>query len=75
MAFTSTKRTGATRGGNDHLAERCEDELCPRLPCRIFKDGCRKGYDRGYSDGYQAGAASGWAAGFSAGVAAAAKDG
>ncbi len=75
MAWTSTTRTGATRGSNDHLAEQCEDELCPRLPCRMFHAGQRKGYDRGYSDGYRdgysAGYANGWAAGFAAGLAAA----
>ncbi len=70
MAFTSTARSGATRGSNDHLAEQCEDELCPRLPCRMFKAGYRKGYDRGYSDGYRDGYSAGWAAGFTAGFAA-----
>jgi len=75
MAWTGTTRAGATRGSNDHLAETCEDELCPRLPCRMFKDGYRKGYDRGYADGYRdgysAGYAAGWSAGFTAGMAAA----
>ena len=70
MAWTSTTRTGATRGNNDHLAETCEDELCPRLPCRMFKDGYRKGYDRGYEDGYAAGYRDGYSAGFAAGYSA-----
>jgi len=72
MAFTSTQRRGAT---GDHLAEQCEDESCPRLPCRMFKDGYRKGYDRGYADGYRDGYSAGFAAGYAAGLAAAAKSG
>jgi hypothetical protein len=30
MAYTRTAR-------NDHMAEHCRDELCPRLPCQMFK--------------------------------------
>ena len=29
---------------NPHLAEDCDDEFCPRLPCRMFKEGFRRGY-------------------------------
>ena len=72
MAWTAST---TARGTNDHLAEQCEDEGCPRLPCRMFKEGYRKGYDRGYSagyrDGYSAGYANGYAAGFAAGMSAA----
>jgi flagellar biosynthesis/type III secretory pathway protein FliH len=72
MAWTTTtSRTGTP----EHLAEQCEDELCPRLPCRMFKDGYRKGYDRGYEDGYAAGYGAGYSAGFAAGVAAGAGSG
>jgi len=74
MAWTASTRTGATRQP-EHLAEQCEDEDCPRLPCQMFKAGYRKGYDRGYSagyrDGYSAGYANGYAAGFAAGMSAA----
>jgi flagellar biosynthesis/type III secretory pathway protein FliH len=69
MAWPGAARSGATRGNNDHLAEQCEDEGCPRLPCRMFKEGYRKGYDRGYADGYAAGYAAGYSAGYGAGVA------
>jgi hypothetical protein len=59
---------GATR---DHLAEHCRDELCPRLPCRMFKAGKAEGYDEGYSRGWIDGEAAGYSAGFSAGAASA----
>jgi hypothetical protein len=69
----------ATRGNNDHLAEYCKDETCPRLPCRMWKagydEGYRKGYDDGYAAGYGAGFAAGFAAGFSDGVASATPSG
>jgi hypothetical protein len=35
------------RGSNDHLAEFCRDDLCHRLPCRMYK----AGYERGFEDG------------------------
>jgi hypothetical protein len=37
--------------GTAHLAEQCTDESCPRLPCRMYRDGYRRGYDRGYAKG------------------------
>jgi hypothetical protein len=30
-------------GRNPHLAETCPDQDCPRLPCRTFHAGFRKG--------------------------------
>jgi hypothetical protein len=57
------------RGNNDHYAELCRDDLCPRLPCRMFKDGYQYGYHKGYEEGYVAGYGAGYAAGFSAGQA------
>lgn len=60
----------ATRGRNDHMAETCEDEMCPRLPCQMFHAGYRKGYARGYQDGYSAGYSAGYGAGYSAGFSA-----
>jgi flagellar biosynthesis/type III secretory pathway protein FliH len=57
----------------EHLAEACQDDDCPRFPCRIYKQGWRAGYDRGfregYDDGYAAGYAAGYGAGYSAGAA------
>ena len=38
-----------------HLAEDCQDEFCPRLPCRMFKEGYRRGHASGYDAGYDAG--------------------
>ena len=40
---------------NPHTAEDCTDEFCPRLPCRMFKEGFRRGYEKGFDEGYAAG--------------------
>ena len=48
-----------------HTAEECTDEFCPRLPCRMFKEGLRRGYENGHDEGYAAGYAEGYAAGAS----------
>lgn len=60
----------ATGGSNDHLAEQCKNEGCPRLPCRMFKAGYREGYRRGWDDGWAAGYGVGYSAGYGAGYAA-----
>jgi hypothetical protein len=60
----------ATRGNNDHFAEECTDQMCPRLPCRTFWAGYRKGYDRGWEEGYAAGYGAGYSAGYGAGYSA-----
>lgn len=77
MAWTGLWRGAAATGSNEHLAERCRDDLCPRLPCRLFKAGYAAAaeieYARGFRDGESAGAARAWQQGFSAGMAAAAK--
>jgi hypothetical protein len=62
--------TAPGRGNNDHLAEQCRDSLCPRLPCRMWKDGYRVGYDKGWEEGYAAGFGAGYSAGYGAGYAA-----
>ncbi|HTX85619.1 MAG TPA: hypothetical protein VME44_25825 [Streptosporangiaceae bacterium] len=72
MGFT---RMSAPGGTAQHLAEFCKDELCPRLPCRMFKSGYEKGYQDGYAVGYAAGYSAGFGAGFSSGVASAAGSG
>jgi hypothetical protein len=66
--FNSTRQRVTS---HDHLAERCRDDWCQRLPCRLYKDG----YERGYEDGQGAGYASGYAAGYSAGYSASAGSG
>lgn len=53
---------------NDHMAEHCKDELCPRLPCRMFHAGYRKGWDEGYQQGWFEGEAAGFATGYAAGM-------
>jgi hypothetical protein len=50
---------------NPHLAEDCDDEFCPRLPCRMFKEGIRRGDEKGYDEGFAAGFAAGYSAGAS----------
>ena len=57
-------------GTAQHLAEQCKGEACPRLPCRMWKDGYRKGYDKGWEEGYAAGYGAGYSAGYGAGYAA-----
>ncbi len=68
MGFT---RATAQPGTAQHLAEYCTDDTCPRLPCRMYRDGYRRGYDRGYAQGFRDGEAAGFSAGYSAGLAAA----
>jgi len=71
MAWSGIRIAGTAHGKNDHIAERCEDEGCPRLPCQMFHAGYRKGYARGQAAGFAAGQAAGYSAGFAAGMAAA----
>lgn len=68
---TATCPGATATGSNDHLAEHCRDELCHRLPCRIYKAGKRDGYDEGYNRGFLDGEAAGFSAGFAAGAASA----
>ncbi len=75
MAWTGTKTRGGARGNNDHLAEHCRDELCPSLPCRMYKKGPEDGYDEGYDRGWIDGEAAGYSAGFAAGMASSAGSG
>jgi hypothetical protein len=56
------RRATATRGNNDHLAEQCKDELCPRLPCQMFKAGQREAAEREYTRGWCDGEAAGFLA-------------
>jgi hypothetical protein len=60
----------AARSRNDHLAENCRDDGCPRFPCRMYREGFMAGYRKGYADGEAAGRAAGFAAGYSAGYSA-----
>lgn len=45
--FGSTAQPGTSQ---QHLAEYCKDDYCPRLPCRMFK----AGYEKGFADGWAA---------------------
>ena len=37
-------------GTAQHLAERCRDDYCQRLPCRMYKAGYEAGYQQGWID-------------------------
>jgi hypothetical protein len=60
----------ATSARNPHMAEECADEFCPRLPCRMFREGYRRGLQRGYDDGWRDGYPTGYTDGYGAGAAA-----
>ena len=53
---------------NPHLAEDCTDEFCPRMPCRMFKEGFRRGREQGFEEGYAAGYGAGYSAGYADGA-------
>jgi hypothetical protein len=65
--------SGLHPGTAQHLAERCRDDDCPRLPCRMWKDGYQRGAEdaaaTAYASGFAAGAAQGYAQGYSDGAA------
>jgi hypothetical protein len=46
-------------------------QVCPRFPCRVYREGYQHGYADGRSAGYSAGYAAGYAEGYSDGQAAA----
>lgn len=70
MAWDKHYGGTAVRGNNDHMAEQCHDDVCPRLPCRMFKAGYEKGWDDGFEEGYRLGYAAGYSAGYAAGYSA-----
>ncbi len=38
---------------DDHPDYRdCEDQDCPRFPCRVYKEGLRRGFELGYAEGW-----------------------
>lgn len=55
----------------EHDYRVCDDDDCPRFPCRVYKEGwadghaagSASGYASGYSDGYSEGEADGYTAG------------
>ena len=50
-------------GAVSHEYTTCEDEDCPRYPCRVYREGYTDGYGDGNAAGYAAGHADGYAAG------------
>ena len=58
-------------GRDDHPDYRdCNDDGCPRFPCRVYREGYRGGYEAGFEDGLVEGYAKGYASGFPDGMAA-----
>jgi flagellar biosynthesis/type III secretory pathway protein FliH len=57
------------RSRTQHEYALCQDEDCPRFPCRVYKEGWQAGYVTGravgYAEGYEAGYADGYADGAS----------
>jgi hypothetical protein len=56
------------RPKRQHEYALCQDEDCPRFPCRVFKEGYAAGYRAGHAAGYAEGYTEGYGEGFSAGV-------
>jgi hypothetical protein len=54
---------------SEHLAEDCNDDSCPRFPCRMYHAGYEAGYRSGFADGWGDGEAAGFSAGYAAGAA------
>ena len=46
---------------DDHPHYRdCNDDSCPRFPCRVYREGFVDGYYKGWEDGYTEGYAKGY---------------
>jgi len=61
---------GITAGVRDeHRYQVCTDELCPRFPCRVYREGFEAGHGAGFSAGHAAGRAEGFAEGYQVGQA------
>ena len=57
----------------EHDHQTCDDEDCPRYPCRIYKEGFEAGEVLGRQRWLRRGVPRTYSAGYAAGVAAAAK--
>ena len=68
MALLTTRTTRKRQ----HEYQTCDDEDCPRFPCRVYREGFANGravgYAEGYGTGYAEGYSDGYQEGFSAGV-------
>ena len=53
----------------EHQYQLCNDDDCPRFPCRVYKEGYARGYQDGVITGYAAGYADGFSEGYSQGAA------
>ena len=56
----------AARDSHPHYRD-CNDDSCPRFPCRVYREGFVDGYHKGWDDGYQEGYAKGYADGYNIG--------
>lgn len=53
----------------EHRYQMCQDELCQRYACRVYKEGFRNGKAEGEAIGEARGHAAGYSEGYSAGAA------
>jgi hypothetical protein len=58
-----------TDARTQHLYQTCQDELCQRYACRVYKEGHRNGRELGRVEGYAKGHTDGYAEGFPDGLA------
>jgi flagellar biosynthesis/type III secretory pathway protein FliH len=59
---------GVLTDARKHLYQECQDELCQRFACRVYKEGFRNGRERGKAEGRAEGEAIGYSRGYSAGA-------
>jgi len=52
-----------------HMYQTCQDDLCQRFGCRVYKEGFRNGREQGRSEGRAEGESAGYSKGYSAGAA------
>lgn len=50
--------------GNAHEYTACQDDNCPRFPCKVYKEGVMDGYAVGFPNGFGEGLAAGYEKGF-----------
>ena len=53
----------------EHWYQSCQNELCQRFACRVYKEGWRNGREQGRAEGRAEGEAIGYSRGYSAGAA------
>jgi hypothetical protein len=59
-----------TDARTQHRYQTCQDELCQRFACRVYKEGHRNGKEEGRAEGHAKGHAEGYSEGYAAGYSA-----